>query len=95
MKTEILENHIKLMGYKATDKVTGFTGVIDSVCFDLYGCIQASLTPPQDSGKEWVSSRWFDITRLEVSGDRVMKLPAFDRGYVAEGNKGPADKPHR
>jgi hypothetical protein len=31
------ERHIELLGLKAKDRITGFSGVIDSVCFDLFG----------------------------------------------------------
>ena len=38
-------NELKLLGLKVKDKVTGFTGIITSVSFDLYGCIQVIITP--------------------------------------------------
>lgn len=89
------EKHIELLGLKAKDKITGLEGVIDSVCFDLYGCIQASVKPVKldDEGKIR-DGYWVDVTRLEIkSGKRVMEVPNFNEGYVAEGKKGPADKP--
>jgi hypothetical protein len=85
--------HIDNLGRKAKDKVTGFSGVIESVGFDLYGCVQYVIVPEAKEGRDYGDSRWFDVTRLEVSGKPVMDLPDFDIGYVAEGKKGPADKP--
>jgi len=88
------KEHIELLGFKAKDKVTGFKGVIDSICFDLYGCVQASLKPPMGKDGEIKNGYWFDVTRLEVDRkERVVALPNFHEGYVADGKKGPADKP--
>ena len=90
-----IKKHIDLLGHKATDKVTGFTGVITSISFDLYGCIQAVITPPVDSKKgEYNSGNWFDVTRLNIpSNKKVMEVPEYSNGYIAEGKKGAADKP--
>lgn len=94
MNTKI-NDHIELLGLKAKDKVTGLTGVIDSICFDLYGCVQATVAPAAKDGKI-ENSRWFDVTRLSVTHKkRVIDVPNFDKGYVAEGKKGPAEKPQR
>ncbi len=88
--------HMKLLGMKATDKVTGFKGVVTSVSFDLFGCIQAVLTPETDKDGKSCDSRWYDVSRLRVTSKKpVMDLPDYDSGYVAEGRKGPADKPAR
>lgn len=89
------ERHINLLGYKAKDKVTGFSGTVDSVCFDLYGCIQISLKPGVDKDGKIPDGFWFDVTRLDidVEGGRVVDFPNFYEGYVAEGRKGAANKP--
>ena len=89
----MIEEHMKLLGFKVVDKVTGFDGVVTSMTFDLYGCIQAVVTP-YANGPKLEDSRYFDVTRLTVKGKKpVMKLPDFESGYVADGKKGPADKP--
>lgn len=91
---DVFENHINLLGLKARDKITGFTGVVDSIAFDLYGCIQATLKPPITESGEIPDGHWFDVNRLEIlDKDRVVDLPDFHRGYVASGRKGPTDKP--
>lgn len=88
--------HIELLGYKGEDKITGFKGVIDSVCFDLYGCVQVSLKPPIDKDSKIPDSFWFDVTRIDINTKkRIVPLPNFYEGYVAEGEKGPADKPRQ
>ena len=39
------EKHFNLLGMKGKDVVTGFKGVITSLSFDLYGCVQAVINP--------------------------------------------------
>ena len=88
------EQHFNLLGHKAKDKVTGYNGVVTSLSFDLYGCVQAVLTPLVDKDKDLESGRWFDVTRLKVTGKKpVMPVPDFSKGYISEGKKGAAEKP--
>lgn len=88
------EKHLNLLGKKAKDAVTGFEGVISTVSFDLYGCVQAVITPPVDEKGEIKGGTWFDVTRLIITDETpVMDLPDFSKGYVAEGRKGCAEKP--
>jgi hypothetical protein len=84
--------HLNILGLKCKDKVTGFSGVVTSISFDLYGCVQAVVTPDAESGK---NCTWFDVTRLDVTSERVMDVPDFNKGYIADGSKGCADKPLR
>jgi len=92
--TTNIKQHMSLLGIRVTDKVTGFTGVVSSVCFDLYGCIQAAVNPGLTSEGRLGESHWFDVNRLNRnSPDPVMDIPDFDYGPVAEGRHGPADKP--
>jgi hypothetical protein len=85
--------HLDLLGLKVTDKVTGFKGVVSSMTYDLYGCIQAIVQPFAD-GSKIEDSRYFDVTRLSVTSNKpVMNPPNFEKGYIAEGKKGPAEKP--
>jgi hypothetical protein len=61
-----LQEYFSWLGYNCRDKVTGFEGVVDSVSFDLYGCVQVSLLPQQTHGnKDWVPGHWFDVKRVE------------------------------
>ena len=94
MENEAIGRHIALLGKPVVDKVTKFRGVVVSLSFDLFGCIQAVVKPYADADKgELKDGHWFDITRLEVESDsRVMPLPEFSKGYIAEGKKGPAAK---
>lgn len=89
--------HFDLLGMKATDVVTGFKGVVETISFDLYGCVQVVLKPLFVAGGKAEDGRWFDVSRLKVSSKKpVMDVPNFfDGGPVAEGFKGPAEKPLR
>ena len=44
-----VQKHFKVLGYRVKDKVTGYTGVATSVCFDLYGCVQVTVNPGLDN----------------------------------------------
>jgi uncharacterized protein YrrD len=89
-----MQKHMELLGMKVRDQVTGYTGVVSSVSFDLYGCIQAIVTPKAGEAGKQEDSRWFDVQRLRVIGKKpVMVRPNYEYGYVAEGRKGSAEKP--
>lgn len=89
-----VQDHMKLLGMKVADKVTGFKGVVSSVSFDLYGCIQAVVTPFIGKDGKQELGQWFDVVRLTVtSKEPVMPLPDYAQGYVADGRKGAAEKP--
>lgn len=95
---------IENMGCPGTDRVTGFKGIIDSVCIDLYGCIQYSLKPSGvDEKGEPYKGFWFDTSRVEIKGKPVMEVPKHF--FVEQSSntappkqattQGPADKPQR
>jgi len=93
----ILQKCIDLLGMKVKDKITGATGVVTSLCFDLFGCIQVIVTPGKvnKNGQEVSSIGWIDINRLEIKkSKRVMEHPNFELKY-SEPKKvnGPANKP--
>jgi hypothetical protein len=81
----ITQDSIEMLGWEAKDKITGCEGVITSVCFDLYGCIQAVLSPPVlkkgDKPPEFLG--WFDINRLEINRKKKRRMtpPAFATKY--------------
>lgn len=87
----MIKESISLLGLKAHDRVTGFSGVIASISFDLYGCVQALIQAPvtirdMELGKAY----WFDVKRLEID-DRVMNAPNFEIKFGKE--IGAAEKP--
>ncbi len=85
--------HLDMLGRQTVDRVTGFKGIISSIYFDLYGCIQAVVTPPVDKDGKKGDAICIDISRLIIIGDPVMERPAWDFGPVSEGKQGPSEKP--
>ena len=91
---ENVQKHLSILGMRVTDKVSGIVGVVTSVTFDLYGCVQTLVHTGVDKEGKLREQVWFDIARLEVvSPVPVMAQPNFTSGPVAEGLKGPAEKP--
>lgn len=89
-----VQEHLQLLGQKVKDMVTGHEGIVNSVCFDLYGCIQASLDQGFDKEGKRKDAFWFDVCRLKVLDKKpVIERPNFVEGYVAEGRSGAAEKP--
>lgn len=89
-----IQKHLSLLGFRVKDRVTGMSGVVTSISFDLYGCVQAIVHPGLTSDGKPAEQHWFDIARLEAESDSpVMAQPDFDSGPAAEGRKGPAEKP--
>jgi len=96
MKT--VEEYLKMLGLSVVDKVTGFEGTITSIGFDLYGCIQAILTPPVKKDGVKGDGYWFDIDRLKIIGKKpVMTQPDFvlcnPKQKSKSEIKGPQEKP--
>jgi hypothetical protein len=90
-----VDSYIDLLGKGARDRVTGFAGRVTSVSFDLYGCVQAALTPPIDKDGKRVDGIWLDVHRLDVSDDpRCMPVPAFATSSVAKFGATPAQHAH-
>ena len=75
-----MKEHLKLLGYRVRDVVTNFEGVVTSIGFDLYCCVQAIVSPEQDKKTGKVEeSRWFDTKRLsKLSKTPVMAIPTFE-----------------
>ena len=99
----MIQETIDMLGLRAKDKVTGLSGVVSSVSFDLYGCVCCALSPGVTEAK-LPDSYWFDIHRLEIlDGDRVMEVPDFAAvprlskkekpAEVPQYSHGAADKP--
>lgn len=72
-----MKEHLALLGFEVRDVVTGFTGVVTSVNFALFGCIQAVVTPLANTEKK-AESLWFDTNRLKIISEKpVMAQPNF------------------
>ena len=88
--------HMAFLGMHVVDRVTGLRGVVTSISFDLYGCIQGLLHPGLDESGRLGEQVWLDLGRLSVSSSTpVMVPPEFDWSVeaVSGGLKGPTKKP--
>ena len=91
-----IKAHLKMLGHKCKDKITGFSGVVTAVNYDVNGCIQALINPGVDKEGKLRDCHWFDVTRIEItSKDPVIKQPNYvlgydlqDAGYISSGRKG-------
>lgn len=89
-----VEAHVTLLGKTVKDKITGFEGIVSSVSFDLYGCIQAVVSPPLDKDGKLADGRWFDVNRLDVTKEtRAMPIPEYSA--PVSHRQGPSEKPSR
>lgn len=78
-----VEQILASMGLPATDKITGFKGVLISISFDVFGCIQGCLKPPVSKEGQDEKGGWFDINRLdfEKPKNRKMDCANFEKIY--------------
>jgi hypothetical protein len=69
-----------LLGQKVRDKITGTSGVVDSLTFDISGRVRAAVNPEYDKNEAKLPNGiWVDAIRLELIGkDRVMPVPDFE-----------------
>jgi len=93
--TAPIAKHLALLGKRVADKVTGYTGVIESVSFDLYGCVKVVINPGLDKDHKLGESRWFDVSRVDVLPDPAVMDPPDWLGDTAQarGEQGAAEKP--
>ena len=86
-----MKENMKLLGCKVVDVVTGLTGIVTSIAFDLYGCVQAIIDPGLDKDNKLPERHWFDLKRLRVlDATPVMTVPTFE--FVPGGQEKPAQK---
>ena len=77
------------LGFKATDLITGFTGIITGYCLYLSGCNQCLLTPQSTKDGAFREAQWFDVQRVKV--DSMSKPVRLDNGSTPGFDK-PAPK---
>ncbi len=85
-----VKKHLELLGKRVEDKITGAKGVVASVSFDLYGCVQAIVNPGIGKDGKALDQFWFDVARLKVLSEKRVMEP---QAYGFEGATGPAEKP--
>jgi hypothetical protein len=88
-----MQEYMKMLGRKGRDCVTGFSGVVASVSFDLYGCVQVVLTPAVEVDGKLGESHWFDAKRIEIIDNKpVISVPSFSTQRAGD-EIGPTVKP--
>ncbi len=105
-KNSLVVESLQLLGYQVKDRVTGIEGIVTTITFDLYGCVQALVHPGLDKEGKARDQHWLDVARLhpiEADAERAMPVPQqflFDDEPREEGgalpsnySKGPAEKP--
>lgn len=91
---DLVDRSLGLLGLRGRDRVTGYEGVVSSVCFDLYGCVQLILTGKTGWDGKLQDCGIFDIKRVEIlSTTPVMKPPDFATANLEPFSQGPAEKP--
>ena len=64
--------HLSLLGKRAKDKVTGFTGIITAKCYHLYGCAQYAINPAISEDGKLNTVNWFDEGRIDIIGEGIL-----------------------
>lgn len=59
------------LGYKAKDKITGFSGIITGYANYLTGCDQYLIQPQCENPKDYPAANWFDEGRIEQTGYEI------------------------
>jgi hypothetical protein len=73
-----MQEHMKFLGREVRDVVTSYSGTVSAICFDLYGCVQAAVTPKVDKDGKVDDARWFDTKRLSILSEApIMAVPDF------------------
>lgn len=80
---------MKYLGYTATDRITGFKGIITGFCAYVTGCSQYLLQPRMDAKGHIEESRWFDEQRLKID---TKKKPILLNNAVTPGPDKPAPR---
>ena len=90
MEIKQVKKHFKLLGLPVRDKITNKEGIVVSLSFDLYGCIQVLITTQGNAAQ----SHWIDVNRVTVLSKKVaMDRPDYTKHLISDGKKGPAIKP--
>jgi hypothetical protein len=62
MSKTIVETALASLGCIMKDKVTGFKGMVATVAFDAYGCVQVILRPMKlNADGKTQDGEWFDF----------------------------------
>ena len=77
------------LGKKAKDKITGYEGIITAKVSYLYGCDQYGINPGVDKDGKLKDIIYFDIGRIEITGEGVKPEEVKDKKPGCEYNEHP------
>lgn len=74
-----MKEHLRLLGFKVREKLTGLVGVVTSVSFDISGCVQGYVNPGVDKDNKTRDGCWYDTKRLEpLTKKSLLEAPTFE-----------------
>jgi hypothetical protein len=83
-----MKEHLKFLGLRVRDLVTGSEGVVVSISFDVSGCVQGLINPGKLADGKLGDSFWVDTKRLRAVADTpVVEQPTFE--HIPGGEKLP------
>lgn len=77
-----MENYREKIGLTATDKITGYTGIVTGFCAYITGCDQYGVTSKSKDGSEIGKTNWIDVNRLSFSGEKLELDTSEDKGCM-------------
>ena len=94
MSRTIIQESLDLLRTMQQDVVSANEGMVSSVSFDAYGCVQAVLSRKANKKTGDIpDGRWVDVKRLRDLGkDRLMIVPDFNKMDFGK-EPGAAEKP--
>lgn len=74
-----LKQYFEWMGKPVKDRIRGTEGIVTSINFDLYGCVQVCITPKQNADGKAPEQVWCDVQRLSAddNAEPVIPLPQY------------------
>jgi len=59
------------LGNEVKDTVTGITGIVTTITYNMYNCPRVAINPTREGGEYSNDREWFDLPRVEVVDDGV------------------------
>lgn len=74
-----IKKHLELLGLEVKDKLTDLEGIVNSVDFNLFGCVHADVRPKKlDKDGKIATGVWLNVNRLIITSKKpVMEVPDF------------------
>jgi hypothetical protein len=71
-----MQEQLKLLGCTVRDRITGLTGVVSSIAFEITGQVSAAVNPKYDDKEEKLPTGiWIAVQRLEWTAAKAVMPP--------------------